>query len=210
MIDTTYNNISLKFGNKQITPKEKNFDKTKAIIGATIGTAIPLTFMLKKQQIKNPFKLEYGLKDMLILSTSSIAGGTIGGMHKENKDIKKSKLKEGIFQLLNSTLPSVCVAGMLKLSNSHQKLNNVPCKITSVILGIGIGMLTAIKLANKIFDPKDEYPDRKIGVKDFIANSDDAIGALALAKFPIINKLKIDKALPLIYGYCGYRAGNAE
>lgn len=209
MINVSYNNSFIRFGSNTSFKKNDKI-KTKSLIGATIGTAIPLSLLAKKQQTKNLLKLEYKLKDMLILSTSSIAGGMICGMYKENNESKNNKLKEGVFQLLNSTIPTLCVAGMLKICEKHSKFNNVPCKIIAVALGIGIGMFTAIKSANKIFDPKDEHPDRRIGAKDFIANSDDAIGALALAKFPIIRSLKIDKALPLIYGYCGYRAGKAE
>ena len=183
--------------------------KAKAFIGAAIGTAIPLAFMLKSQKTKNPLNLDYKLKDILVLSTSSIAGGTLFGMHKQHSHTKKTKLKEGVFQILNATLPALGVSGMLKLCEK-QKINNTPCKIGAVVSGIAIGMFTAIKSTNKIFDPKDIHPDRKLGPKDFIASADDAIGALALGKFPIVQSLRLDKALPLAFGYCGYRAGKAE
>jgi hypothetical protein len=208
MNDIQSNNLFPKTGNIP-NKKNKRFN-SKALVGATIGTAIPISLMLKQKKIKNPMQLEYGLKDMVVLSTSSIAGGMIGGMYKENSSSKKNKLKEGMFQLLNSIIPTVTVAGMLKLCEKNKKLSNIPCKITAVMGGIGLGMLIAIKAANKIFDPKNLHPDRKIGIKDFLANSDDAIGALALAKIPIVNTLKMDKVLPFIYGYCGYRAGKAD
>ena len=60
------------------------------------------------------------------------------------------------------------------------------------------------------YDPKDLEPDRKITLKDSIANVDDLIGALVLAKVPIINKLKFERILPVIYSYCGYRAGESN
>ena len=43
-------------------------DKLKAAIGSFIGTAIPMALMMKKQSVKNPFKLKYGLKEMLLLA----------------------------------------------------------------------------------------------------------------------------------------------
>ena len=43
-----------------------------------------------------------------------------------------------------------------------------------------------------------------------LANVDDAIGVLVLAKFPIADKLHIDKMLPIVYSYCGYRAGKSN
>ena len=141
---------------------------------------------MKTQKTKNPIKIDYKLKDILVLSTSSITGGMLGGMYKENNDVKKNKFKEGVFQLLNAVLPAISVAGMLKLCEKQKRLNCVPGKILAVAGGIVIGMFAAIKSANKIFDPHDIHPDRKIGPKDFIASADDAVGALALGKFPII------------------------
>ena len=188
----------------------KNNTKAKALIGATVGTILPLAIMMKNQKTKNPLKLDYKLKDILVLSTSSITGGMLGGMYKENNEVKKNKFKEGVFQLLNASLPAISVDGMLKLCEKQKRLNCVPGKILAVAGGIAIGMFAAIKSVNKIFDPHDKYPDRKLGPKDLIASADDAVGALALGKFPIIKTLHLDKALPLVFGYCGYRAGKAE
>ena len=61
-----------------------------------------------------------------------------------------------------------------------------------------------------ICDPKDKYPDRKLTLKDTIANLDDMIGLLVLAKFPLAEKLHIEKLLPFIYALCGFRAGKAN
>ena len=195
--------------NKQSKNQTKINSSVKALIGASIGTAIPIALMLKNQNTKNPLKLNYKLKDILVLSTSSIASGTIFGMYKENKEVKKKKFKEAVFQFLNAILPALSVAGLLKLCEK-QKIDNIPCKIGAVAVGIGTGMFAAIKSANKIFDPKDIHPDRKLTPKDLIASVDDAVGALALGKFQIIRIMHLDKALPIAFGYCGYRAGKTE
>lgn len=188
----------------------KSNTKAKALIGATLGTVVPLAAIMKTQKTKNPLKLDYKLRDILVLSTSSITGGMLAGMYKENNEVKKNKFKEGVFQLLNAVLPAISVAGMLKLCEKQHILNAVPCKIFAVASGIAIGMFAAIKSVNKVFDPHDKHPDRKISPKDFIASADDAIGALALGRFPMIRALHLDKALPLAFGYCGYRTGKAE
>ena len=145
MINTTY---SPQFKNFQQFEKKykqpstnKNNTKAKALIGATIGTILPLAVMIKTQKTKNPLKLDYKLKDILVLSTSSITGGMLGGMYKENKEVKKNKFKEGVFQLLNASLPAISVAGMLKLCEKQKRLDCVPCKILAVAGGIAIGML---------------------------------------------------------------------
>lgn len=197
------------YSRNQINKPTKKINK-KAIIASTVGTLIPLAAIMKKQKTFNPFKLEYKFKDMIFLSTSPIAAGTLGGMFRENPDTKIKKIKEGTYQMLNTLLPMILVSSGLQLCNKSTFLNNKPSKIITVLSGIILGMLTAIKSANIIFDPKDIHPDRKITSKDCIANIDDAIGALALTKFPIIEKLHFDKFLPIIYTYCGYRAGKYE
>ena len=40
-------------------------DKTKAFAGSTIGTMIPILLMMKKQKVKNPLKLQYGMWDKI-------------------------------------------------------------------------------------------------------------------------------------------------
>lgn len=190
--------------------ESKNAPSLKSAIGAIGGTTIPLILMMKKKKIKNPFKMDYDLQDMLILSATSVAGGVATGMLGEDKKAKKSKLKEGFFQILNASVPTIIVGGIIKLCENSKKFNNIPCKIGAIIFGLLFGMLGAAEASNLIFDPKDKEPDRKLKLKDGIINADDAVGALVLARFPFINKLHVDKLLPLIYAYCGYRAGKAN
>ncbi len=186
--------------------KQHNFN-AKALFGAVIGTAAPVCYMMKKQKVSSPLKLEYGLKDMLILSASSIAGGTIAGCLNESPEKKEKKAKEGVFQFINASTPAILSGGALKLCEKSKNFNNIPSKIFAAIGGIVGGMFLGVKIANKIFDPQDKHPDRKLTPKDCIVNLDDAIGAFALAKFPVIQNLHFDKILPAIYAYCGYRAG---
>lgn len=68
----------------------------------------------------------------------------------------------------------------------------------------------AASLANKLFDPKDLEPDRKLKLKDGIANIDDVVGILVLAKIPFLKNIPFDRALPFIYTYCGYKAGKTR
>ena len=86
-------------------------------------------------------------------------------------------------------------------------LNNNTFKISGTLAGLLAGMPIAAALSNKINDPHDKVPDRKLTIKDSIANIDDAIGVLVLTKVPIAEKLHVDKILPVIFSWCGYRAG---
>ena len=56
-----------------------------------------------------------------------------------------------------------------------------------------------------IFGPK--YVLCIVGKNKICSNIDDALGVLILAKVPIAEKLHVDKTLPAIYSWCGYRAG---
>ena len=187
-----------------------NEDKTKAFLGSAIGTALPLLLMIKKQKIKNPLKLKYGMWDMVGVSASSIAGGVSFGLINEEKSVQKNRLKEGFFQFLNAAIPTWVVGGAISLCENSEKYNTKTFKFLSVIGGLLVGMYGSAALANLITDPKDKYPDRKLTPKDALANIDDGIGALALAKIPMLDKLNISGILPLIYTACGYRAGKSN
>ena len=86
--------------------------------------------------------------------------------------------------------------------------------IETILLAIAatilVGMHGAASLSNIICDPKDRHPDRKLSLLDSLANIDDLFGVLVLAKFPIVDKLHLDKILPIIYTFCGYRAGKSN
>ena len=185
-------------------------DKLKSAVGATIGTIIPMALMMKKQKIKNPFKLEYGIKEMLILATTSIVGAVGLGMIKEDKETRINRINEGIFQFSNSAIPTAMVWGGLKLCEKVKTLNNAPAKVVTTLGSIVAGMKIAAVATNKICDPQDLKPDRKHDLQDTIANADDLFGALVLARVPFVEKLKLDKILPAIYAYCGYRAGKSN
>lgn len=189
---------------------ESGKDKFQAGIGSAIGTILPLIFMMKKQKIKNPFKLEYGLKDMLILSGSPIVGGVALGMIGNNAETNWGKSREGVFQFLNAAIPTWLAGASLVFCETKKSMNNLPAKMISITIAILTGMLGAAELSNKICDPQDKHPDRKVSLKDSLANIDDLVGVLVLAKFPLIEKLHLEKLLPFIYSYCGYRAGKSN
>ncbi len=188
----------------------KTSDKIQAGVGSLLGTVIPLIIMMKKQKVKNPFKLNYGLGEMVTLSATSVAGGVAVGMIGDSSEAKKNKFKEGVFQFMNGTVPTWIVSGVLKLAELSKKYNNIPVKMGSVALALAVGMYGTATVSNLIFDPMDKKPDRKLTMKDCLANLDDAIGVFVLAKIPFVSKLKLDKILPFIYGFSGYRAGKSN
>lgn len=184
-------------------------DKVKAFAGATIGTLIPMLIFSKLQK-KSFLKMQYKYKEITSMSLAANVGSIAVSSIKKPEDEKKKKLNEGIFQVINSILPMTFVDSSLKLCEKFKKTNNSAAKIGASVLGVVAGTQLGIKLANKITDPKDLVPDRKYTAKDAIANIDDAVSILVLGKVPFADKLHIEKALPLIYTYSGYRAGTSN
>ncbi len=189
--------------------------KLKATAGAVLGTAVPLLYFAKKQTGKKPtlksiLHLHYGLKEMLVTGISAISSGALFGMIGEPRKKRDRKRKEAVFQIMNTCIPLLLVEGFLRLSNKVRVLNNRAAKLGGTIAGVTVGMIAGAHLSNKINDPRDLEPDRKLNVKDAIANVDDVVGALILAKFPFIEKLHAQKFLPVIYAWCGYRAGQSN
>lgn len=192
------------------TGKTTKGEMVKAAVGSLAGTAIPIALMMRKQGVKNPFKLKYNLNNMLILSSTSILGGVFMGLIGANRKEKSAKAQEGVFQFLNAFIPTWLTGAVLRLCETSKSINNNCAKVVSMAGSILVGMLGAAELSNMICDPKDKFPDRKLTLKDTIANLDDMIGLLVLAKFPFAEKLHIEKILPFIYSYCGFRAGKAN
>jgi len=196
----------------------EELDRNKKIItaGVSIGaTLLPMIYFAKKQnglkKITDLFKINYGLKEVLSLSTSSILGGVLAGIAVDKKTNKKRKINEGVFQFMNATIPTALVGGALELVKDNVKYqNSKTVKIAAIVTALVAGMPLAAWLSNLINDPKDKDPDRKLTLKDAVINMDDAIGALVVAKIPFIEQLHLDKLMPAIFSWCGYRAGQSN
>ena len=80
---------------------ETRREKFQAGLGSIVGTIIPMILMMKKQGVKNPLKLSYGLKEMLILSGTSVMGGVALGMVGADEESKLNKSKEEYIVVIN-------------------------------------------------------------------------------------------------------------
>lgn len=190
------------------TRQSEFYEDVRSVTGAIIGTAIPLLYFAKKQNV-NIFKINYGLKELIGVSSGSIIGGVLGGCINSDIYDKKQKLNEGTFQFLNASIPPALVIGLTKMTKGIKALNNRAGKIGLTAVGLIGGMLAASKLSNFICDPKDKLPDRKLTFKDSLANIDDALGVLAMSEFPALKKIA-GVLLPAIYVSCGHRAGDSN
>lgn len=184
-------------------------DKAKAFAGATLGTFLPMLIFSKIQK-KSIWNMKYGINEIISMAVGANLGSISVSSVGKPKRQKEKKYNEGVFQVINSVLPMLLVDGGIKLCEKVKKLNNAPAKIITSVFGVLAGTQAGIKLANKITDPKDLHPDRKYTAKDAIANLDDAASILVLGKVPFANKLQVEKILPMIYTYSGYRSGTSN
>ncbi len=189
--------------------------KVKVAAGSILSTLIPMIYFAKKQnglkKLTDIFKVNYELKEVIALSTTSIVGGVVSGILADKKADKKRKIKEGVFQFMNATIPTMLVGGGMKLLEDNIKYqNSKKVKVATIATSLIAGMPLAAFVSNIINDPKDKEPDRKLTLKDSIINMDDALGALVVAKIPIVKDLHLEKVMPAIFAWCGYRAGQSN
>ncbi|MCM1265046.1 MAG: hypothetical protein NC200_02510 [Candidatus Gastranaerophilales bacterium] len=187
----------------------ESYTKVYSAAGAITGAVATLAAFSLKQKCK-PHNVKYGLGHMLTMCFAGITGGIAGGSIGTSKKEKTRKIKEGVFQFLNMAMPATCVTGALKLCDKVQTLDNVPARIIGTVAGIATGIASGVRLSNFIVDPKNKEPDRKVTLKDSIANLDDAVGILVLADVKAAKNLRIERAFPFLYSYCGYRAGKSN
>ncbi len=186
----------------------KTYEKAEIIAASTVGTAIPLILATKKQKLPI-HKIKYTTKDMLLLSTGSILGGISGGIIVDKGKNTKEKIKEGVFQFFNAIVPTLLIKPILYLCEHVKALNNNKIKPTLLLGGIFGGMVLGAEISNKI-NHNDKEHKRKVKFIDSIANIDVISGALIMAKMPLINKLGIEKFLPLPYIWTGYESGRTR
>lgn len=213
--DITYGYIDLQKQDEIImhgTPVTTS-DKILAATGSIIGVTLPLLAFMKKQNVKNPFKLNYKVGEMLTMAAGGNLGGILLSSIGEPKVDKRKKWKEGAFQMMLTTLPLLLIDGSVKLceKSKNKKINNNFVKILISAAGVTLGSNLAVTFSNKLRNEKEaKKPKRELKPIDMIANIDDVVGMMVLAKIPFASKIKIERALPFIYAFCGYRSGTAD
>lgn len=183
--------------------------KIAAAVGSLAGTALGLAFYAKKQK-KGFWDVNYTLREMLGVSLGGIGGAVLGGVLTSPKRKHERKIDEGIFQYSMVALPGVAVSAAMLACDKIKPLNNAPCKIAGTVLALAGGIKTAVDVSNVVSDLDNNDPDRKLKFKDAVASVDDLIGVLVLAKVKAVKKMKLDRVLPVIYAYCGYKAGTTN
>lgn len=210
--DISYGYINLQKSQESESGLSKK-DRILAGVGSTLGVAIPVLAYMKHQKVNNMFKLHYNAYQMIGMAAAGNVGGILLSSIGESKKDQKKKWKEGAFQMALTTLPLLLVDGGIKLVEKvkSKKINNNFVKILVSVIGVAIGSNTAVAISNKLRSDKEaKKPKRELKLIDMIANIDDFVAIMVLAKIPFAKKIKIERALPFIYAFCGYRSGTGD
>lgn len=212
-------------------PNNKNKVKLASIAGSAlgIGAAVGGIYMAAKKgnpqlALKN---LVYNEKDALIIGTSAIAGGLIGGLTTDKKENAVPKLREATQQLVGNTLfPLATLAGANKLLNKINikmpqiKSASKPAKIANAvltalpkavttILALNGGMKLGNKIVNKVNDKIcNEEVKHCVKPEDYLVHTDD----ICLTANMLFNNTKniskiTSKILPISFIVSGAKTG---
>ena len=144
---------------------------------------------------------------MLMMAGGANIGGVIGGsIGKKFPQIKK-KIQEAGFQIMNTSIPMLMVTAAIKTCEASKTLNKAPIKIIASFGAMASGAVIATKITNI---GKEKNKKRKYTIKDSLANFDDIIATIKIGFRRITDIVPVDKILPFIYIYNGYRSGSKE
>lgn len=200
---------------KSSVAKNQYFNKENilAFAGSVMGVSLVLAGMMKHQKIKNPMKLNYRVQEMLMMAGCANVGGILLSSIGKNSHEKRKKWTEGAFQFTLTSSPLICVDTILKQFGKSSKriINNNITKIAASIGGVYVGSNFALWIANKLRKQSPvKQKERKLKPIDMIANFDDAVAIMVLAKIPFADKIQIKRLLPFIYSFCGFRSGTGN
>lgn len=182
----------------------------------------------KKRPDRKLIELEE--KEIFELASASVAGGLAGGLLFDDKQYKKSKIRESVNQLLgNVAVPVACVGGVSRLykkykpqilakvpqvkgtgkfaKNFNKVLKGIPCSIATVV-SLGVGIVAGNKVSNllneKVFHKK---VDRGIKGTDFAPHVDDLGMAVSLMAEKSKGASFITRIVPAFLCVPGYEVG---
>ena len=169
-----------------------------------------LPFQDKFKAIWKLFEIE-NYFEILSTITGGIAGGLFSGLkYAQNKEDKEAKYKEGIFEFLNTMIPTTLVALGLKQAKKLKNGKSLPVQAGIILSSVIGGMFIANKASNKINEKIFDKDIRKFKPADCLVHIDDLVNLAVLAKIPFAKQLQVDKLLPIIYARAGYEVGVAK
>ncbi len=210
----TKNYTSFKSYNQYLNTNKTNSKKTDfeknivPLIGSSVGV---LAGYLATKNIN--LKQNHRIIDELIHLLAMAGGANVGSVAVSSigkkPDVIKKKIREGLFQTTNATIPMLMVSAANAVCNKTIGKSKPLVRVIASLAAMAGGAMTATKITNKI-KPETEAK-RKYTIKDSVANIDDLVATFSIGFEEQADKLKLDtRLMPFIYAYCGMRAGAKE
>ena len=219
--------------------------KQKIGVGACVAMGVAGSLMLLAKLTKtgsysiNPLKMftgklkdtylmkaEYKTGQIVTIGAGSILGGIIGGRIFGDKKDSNARVREGIVQIANISVPIATVELLSRLGNKFservmpnfynsknffkQAFSRMPAAVgamSGLMCGMYLGNKLSNKLNEKMFHKKD---DRPIKMKDFSAHVDDiGVAATFVAPDNLLTKI-ISRLIPAALLVAGYETGTKK
>lgn len=191
------------------TKKETNKIPTNVIATAVVGTLLTtgayVYSLARNKNGKNILQkirqVELGIKEGILLCTSSTVGGLIGGLLADKKENRIPKLQESVHQIVgNGVIPFSClaVANLLtkRLKQSIRTVIAIGTLFASTFLGHNV--------VDKIIKTPKKY---EVGFIDFAPDIDDwVLAASTVIKNKALYKFTAT-ICPLTYTVLGIKTG---
>lgn len=176
-----------------------------SFIGASLGIGLSVLSLAKGKSIRN---INYGNKEVTLISSMSIFGGLLGGVIGDRGNNTKAKVREANQQMFGNIIIPISIMAMCnKLTKHMGTLTRGIIAVTSLFVGTIFGHRVMDKVNGKLFGNEKKY---NITANDFLCDVDDGLYAVST----ITNNQNIHKAVasivPLTYIYMGYRAGKVK
>ena len=176
-----------------------------SFIGASLGIGLSVLSLAKGKSIRN---INYGNKEVTLISSMSIFGGLLGGVIGDRGNNTKAKVREANQQMFGNIIIPISIMAMCnKLTKHMGTLTRGIIAVTSLFVGTIFGHRVMDKVNGKLFGNEKKY---NITANDFLCDVDDGLYEVST----ITNNQNIHKAVasivPLTYIYMGYRAGKVK
>lgn len=215
-------NVSnISFGSMDNQPERKT--KAAALCGSVLGLSCAVAGISKgrgnkipvqnfKAYIKSLQNLEFDEKDVILLASSSISGGLLGGVMTDGKNAK-AKVKEGVVQLVgNYIFPSLFVGGAIKLNKFlFSKYNVKNTKFLKILFG-GAGLVSGVISGNKVSKIINKYlfkekTDRPLTINDWLLQGDNVCLVASMSGSGSKIAKAASKIIPPLHIMPGYFVG---
>lgn len=176
-----------------------------SFIGASLGIGLSVLSLARGKGIRN---INYGNKEVTLISSMSIFGGLLGGVIGDKGKNTKAKVREANQQMFGNIVIPISIMSMFnKMTKSMSTFTRGLVAVASLFAGTWFGHRVMDKVNGKLFGNEKKYD---ISANDFLCDVDDGLYAVST----ITNNHGIHRAVasvvPLTYIYMGYRTGKSQ